>query len=82
MRTVFPNQSYVSSVFALITAISLCSFSQTPTAKSSPEVGFVTGTVYCTDTNLPARDAQVVLDPWPSKESSGRHLAGWPGSRS
>jgi hypothetical protein len=73
MRTVFPNQSYVSSVFALITAISLCSFSQTPTAKSSPEVGFVTGTVYCTDTNLPARDAQVVLDPWPSKESSGRH---------
>ena len=73
MTTVFPNQFYVPSVFALITASSLCGFSQTSAAKPRLDMGFVTGTVYYSDTNPPARDAQVVLDPWPSKESSGRH---------
>jgi hypothetical protein len=73
MRTVFPYKFYVPSLFALIANSFLCGFSQIPAARPSPDVGFVTGTVYCTDTNLPARDAQVVLDPWPSKESSGRH---------
>jgi hypothetical protein len=39
-------------------------FPQTPNSKVG--VGTVSGTVYCTDNNLPARVAEVELDPWPS----------------
>lgn len=39
-------------------------FPQTPSVKVG--MGTVSGTVYCTDTNLPARAAEVELDPWPS----------------
>src|SRR5580698_7084631 len=42
-------------------------FPQTPSVKVG--VGTVSGTVYCTDTNLPARKAQVEVDPWPSASS-------------
>ncbi len=42
-------------------------FAQSPSVKVG--VGTVSGTVYCTDTNLPARVAEVELDPWPSESA-------------
>jgi len=45
-------------------------FPQTPSVKAG--LGTVSGTVYCTDTNLPARVAEVLLDPWPSESADHR----------
>jgi hypothetical protein len=42
-------------------------FPQTTSVKVG--VGAVSGTVYCTDTNLPARVAEVELAPWPSESA-------------
>lgn len=73
MLTVFQRPFRVSSLLALTVAGASFGFSQTPAPRPSQDVGFATGTVFCTDTNLPARDAQVVFDPWPSKATGGRH---------
>lgn len=48
---IFPHKSY----FSLLVLISASGVSQNPAARATAAVGFVTGTVYYADTNLPAR---------------------------
>lgn len=76
MRMVLGHQFHVPAWLTMIAATLLGGLSQNPAVKASPAVGFVTGTVYYADTNLPARNASVTLDPWPTKGSGSQH-SGW-----
>src|ERR1700739_3055939 len=73
MLTVFPPLRRTLLLLAMLALFALRGSCQSLPAKSTAEMGFVTGTVYYADTNLPARVAQVSLDPWPSKDSGSRH---------
>lgn len=71
MRRTLPL--HLASVFTLVTVGTLGGVAQTAAANANAGVGYVTGSVYCTDTNLPARDAQIDLDPWPAKQPGNLH---------
>ena len=73
MLTVFLSRRRTLFLLAMLTLFALRGPCQSLPAKPTAEMGFVTGTVYYADTNLPARVAQVNLDPWPSKDSGSRH---------
>ncbi len=72
MKVFNPIRWASAAAMALLACGVAEAFAQTLNAK--PGVGTVSGTVYCTDTNLPARVAEVDLDPWPSE--SADHGAG------